>query len=89
VGDAYSRKLRLTNVTQTSDIRVGDLLITSGLGENYPEGYPIGQITRLVKDPGLQFSTVIVEPAAHLDKSRGVLLVWPPKTPANGNPVKS
>lgn len=89
VGDAYTRKLRLTNVTQTSDIRVGDLLITSGLGENYPEGYPIGQVTRLVKDPGLQFSTVIVEPAAHLDKSRGVLLVWPTKVPKDNNPVKS
>jgi rod shape-determining protein MreC len=77
VGDAYTGKLRLLNVPQTADVRVGDVLITSGLGENYPEGYPVGQVTAVVKDPGLQFATVTIEPAAHLDRSRGVLLVWP------------
>jgi rod shape-determining protein MreC len=76
-GDAYSGKLRLLNVPQTADIRSGDVLITSGLGEHFPEGYPVGQVITVTKDPGLQFATVIVEPAAHLDKSRGVLLVWP------------
>jgi rod shape-determining protein MreC len=76
VGDAYSGKLRLSNVIQTADIRIGDVLITSGLGENYPEGYPVGQVTAVHKDPGLQFSTINIAPAAHLDRSRIVLLVW-------------
>lgn len=80
VGDAYSGKLRLVNVPQTADINVGDLLVTSGLGENYPEGYPVGQVTAVTKDPGLQFSMIMVEPSAHLDRSREVLLVWPNKT---------
>lgn len=79
VGDAYTGKLRLTNIIQTADIQTGDMLITSGLGENYPEGYPVGRVISVVKDPGLQFSTIMVEPAAHLDRSRGVLLVWPNK----------
>ncbi len=77
VGDAYSGQLRLLNVPQTADIRNGDILITSGLGEHFPEGYPVGQVTTVTKDPGLQFATIIVHPAAHLDRSRGVLLVWP------------
>jgi rod shape-determining protein MreC len=77
VGDAYTGKLRLMNVQHTVDIRPGDVLITSGLGQNYPEGYPVGQVTHVSKDPGLQFVTIAVEPAAHLDRSRGVLLVWP------------
>jgi rod shape-determining protein MreC len=79
VGDAYTGKLRLANVPQTTDIRVGDVLITSGLGENYPEGYPVGQVTSVIKDPGLQFMTIAVEPSARLDRSREVLLVWPNK----------
>lgn len=79
VGDAYSGKLRLANVPQTTDIRAGDVLITSGLGENYPAGYPVGQVTSVVKDPGLQFMTIAVEPSARLDRSREVLLVWPNK----------
>ncbi len=79
VGDNYSGKLRLTNIQQTADIKVGDVLITSGLGEHFPEGYPVGQVMTVVKDPGLQFSTITIQPAALLDRSRGVLLVWPPK----------
>jgi rod shape-determining protein MreC len=80
VGDAYTGKLRLANVPQTADIKAGDLLLTSGLGEHYPEGYPVGQVTSVVKDPGLQFATILVEPSAKLDRSREVLLVWPNKT---------
>lgn len=79
VGDAYTGKLRLTNVPQTADIVKGDILITSGLGEHYPEGYPVGKIIYIDKDPGMQFATITVEPSAHLDRSRGVLLIWPPK----------
>lgn len=79
VGDAYTKKLRLANVPQTADIRVGDILMTSGLGEYYPQGYPLGKVVSVVKDPGLQFATILVEPNARLDRSREVLLVWPNK----------
>ncbi len=78
-GDSYTGKLKLVNVTQTADIRPGDVLITSGLGQNYPEGYPVGMVASVVKDPSLQFATIMVEPNAHLDRSREVLLVWPDK----------
>lgn len=77
MGDSYTGKLRLANVPQTADVKVGDILVTSGLGEHYPQGYPIGQITSVIQDPGLQFATILVEPNAHLDRTREVLLVWP------------
>lgn len=80
MGDSYTGKLRLVNVSQTADIKVGDVLMTSGLGEHYPAGYPVGQVISVVKDPGLQFTTITVEPGAHLDRSREVLLVWPNRT---------
>ena len=79
VGDTYSGKLRLVNVPQTADIKVGDMLVTSGLGDHYPEGYPVGTVLSVSKDPGLQFTTILVDPSAHLDRSRQVLLVWPAK----------
>lgn len=85
VGDNYTRQMRLANVPQTADIRVGDLLVTSGLSERYPEGYPVGEVISVVKDPGLQFATILVQAAAHLERSRQVLLVWPNKElPAHG-----
>jgi len=77
VGDSYSDKLRLINVTQTADIRVGDVLLTSGLGENYPAGYPVGRVTSVVRDPAQPFASIQVQPSAHVDISRQVLLVWP------------
>jgi len=77
VGDSYTGKLKLVNVPQTIDVKVGDVLVTSGLGEHYPAGYPVGQITSVVKDPGMQFATIDVQPSAHADRSRQVLLIWP------------
>jgi len=79
VGDSFTGKLRLVNIPQTVDIKEGDVLTTSGLGEHFPEGYPLGQVTSVIKDPALQFATITVEPSAHLDRAREVLLVWPSK----------
>lgn len=75
-GDAYSGKLRLLYVPKTADTRVGDLFMTSGLGDRYPEGYPVGKVTSVVKDPAQQFASIYLQPSAHLESSREVLLVW-------------
>jgi rod shape-determining protein MreC len=88
VGDAYTGKLRLINVPQTADVIKGDILITSGLGEHYPEGYPVGKVTHVDKDPGMQFANIAVEASARLDRSRGVLLVWPPNKATENKQAK-
>jgi rod shape-determining protein MreC len=75
-GDSYSGKLRLMYVPKTADIRVGDIFITSGLGDHYPEGYPVGKVVTVNKDPAQQFAVVYIQPSARLDRSRQVLLVW-------------
>lgn len=75
-GDSYSAKLRLMYVPNTSDIRVGDIFLTSGLGDRYPEGYPVGKVTAVDKDPAKQFADVHIQPSANLDSSRQVLLIW-------------
>jgi rod shape-determining protein MreC len=77
MGDSYSGKLKLVNIPQTVDVIAGDMLVTSGLGENFPAGYPVGQVLSVVKDPGMQFAAIDVQPSAHADRSRQVLLVWP------------
>jgi rod shape-determining protein MreC len=76
VGDSYTRKLRLLYVAKTTDIRLGDLFITSGLGDHYPEGYPVGKVLSVSKEPANQFATIYLQPSAHLDSSRQVLLIW-------------
>ena len=75
-GNNYSDRLHLLYVPKTTDIRIGDLFLTSGLGDHYPEGYPVGTVVSVTKDPSHQFAEISLQPSAHLDKSRQVLLIW-------------
>jgi len=79
VGDASHDVLRLEHVTQIEDVREGDEIITSGLGERYPFGYPVGKIISIKNDPNSAFQTIYIKPKAHLNRSRLMLLVWPDK----------
>ncbi len=73
--------LDLRHIPHNADIRVGDLLITSGLGGVFPPNYPVAKITSIERPPGDPFLQVSAEPLALLNRSREVLLVWhnPPK----------
>lgn len=77
VGTGHLHRLNLMHVTNTVDFQEGDLLVTSGLGQRFPEGYPVGVITQITPDPGALFLQIKLKPLAQLDKSREVLLVWP------------
>lgn len=57
---------RLVNLPSDADIQVGDQIITSGLGEFYPEGILIGQITSVHKDEGGLLKAAWIEPVANL-----------------------
>jgi rod shape-determining protein MreC len=76
VGDSYSGKLKLMYVPNTADVTVGDAFMTSGLGDRYPEGYPVGKVISVTKDPARQFAEVILQASARLESSRQVLLIW-------------
>ena len=67
--------LSADHVAKTADLKVGDILISSGLGQRFPEGYPVGEIIKVSKVPGEKFAKIQIEPAAHLNRSRVVLLL--------------
>lgn len=68
--------LELRHVAATTEIEVGDLLVTSGLGQRFPEGYPVAVVFEVVRDPGQPFALVRARPSAALNRSRHVLLVF-------------
>jgi len=76
VGSGILDKLKLTHVPDTADLKVGDLLVSSGLGGRFPKGYPVGVVSKVTHDPGEPFATVEAHPTANLDRSRYVLLVF-------------
>ena len=75
-GTGLSQELELLYIPKNADIRVGDLLVTSGMDERFPPGYPVARVKTVRQDPDNPFTTVIAEPTARLDRSREVLLVW-------------
>lgn len=76
-GLGFDGVLELINVPVTTDFRKGDFLVTSGLGGNYPPGYPVGVISKVSLSPGDKFAEISITPAAHVNQSRQILLVWP------------
>ncbi len=74
IGDLHRMQLR--HVSNTVDIRAGDLLVSSGLGQRFPVGYPVAEVESVEHDPGQSFATVYVKPRAKMNRSRHVLLVF-------------
>lgn len=68
-------KLRLLYVPTTADVEVGDLLVSTGLDQRYPQGYPVGKIVSLHVEPGDAYMTVEAVPTADIDKVSHVLMV--------------
>jgi rod shape-determining protein MreC len=77
VGTGQDNALQLEHLPTNSDIREGDLIVSSGLGRRFPRGYPVGTIAQISLEPGEPFAKVSVTPSANLGQSREVLLVWP------------
>jgi len=75
-GTGLLHELVLRHVAASTDIRVGDILVSSGLGQRFPVGYPVAVVTEVTLDPGQPFATVKAAPSAALNRSRHVLLVF-------------
>jgi len=76
-GTGSWEELELSHVTPTMDVQVGDEIVTSGLGQRFIRGYPVGEVVSITPEEGQAFLRVKIKPAAQLDKSREVLLIWP------------
>ncbi|QDH71196.1 rod shape-determining protein MreC [Lysobacter alkalisoli] len=74
-GTGRRDRLELQNIPMSSEIEVGDSVVTSGLGGRFPAGFLVGTITALEPDDSRAFLLGVVTPAAQLDRGRNVLLL--------------
>ena len=74
-GKGRSDRLELRNIPLSGDIRLGDVLITSGLGGRFPAGFTVGTVAALHPDDSHAFLVGELVPAAQLDRGRDVLLL--------------
>ncbi len=75
-GSGHSDRLLAPNIPLSGDLKVGDELITSGIGGRFPAGFPVGTVVSLAPDANHAFVEATLTPAARLDRSGDVLLVW-------------
>lgn len=82
VGSGQINRLVLPFLPSNADIKPGDLLITSGLGGTFPQGYPVATVDAFTSQPNKAFATITATPTAQLDRNRELMIVW-----SNSNPV--
>ncbi|MDF2786338.1 MAG: rod shape-determining protein MreC [Pantoea eucrina] len=75
-GNGCSEDLQLEHLPGNTDIRVGDVLVTSGLGGRFPEGYPVGVVSSVKVDTQRAYTVIQAHPTAGLQRLRYLLLLW-------------
>jgi len=75
IGDL--QRMELMFIPHSTELREADVLVTSGLGGTFPEGYPVAVVDEIIRDESLPFAVVYITPFALLDRVRSVLLLWP------------
>ena len=74
-GTGDTELLILPNLPFNTDVQPGDRIITSGLGERFPNGYPVAEIMSVERRPGQTFAIGYARPLAALNRGREVLLL--------------
>ncbi len=76
VGTGDVGVLQLPFLPNNADITEGDLLMSSGLGGAFPQGYPVATVSSVIRQPGQPFARIEAQPSAALNQNREILLVW-------------
>jgi rod shape-determining protein MreC len=76
LGTGRATALELPYVPQNYDVKVGDLLVTSGLGQVFPYGLPVGRVTKVTRDPAEPLAQIQAVPLARIEADREVLFIW-------------
>lgn len=87
VGAGDLGKLTLPYLTVESDVKAGDLLVSSGLDGIFPAGYPVASVTKVERNTADTFAVVEAKPLAQLDRDREVLLLWTDPPTVNDKPA--
>jgi rod shape-determining protein MreC len=77
----YADQCRLEYVLRKEDVKVGDVVITSGLDNIFPKGLRIGEIKDVAGETNEMFFTITVSPYVDFEKLEELLILQPPPAP--------
>jgi rod shape-determining protein MreC len=76
-------RLRMEFVSDTADLKVGDIVVSSGIDGIYPKGFLIGRIERVERRAGA-YTLIEVKPGVDFTTLEEVLVVTTPASPDEG-----
>ncbi|MBF0357900.1 MAG: rod shape-determining protein MreC [Magnetococcales bacterium] len=73
-----SRKLHMEFVSHEADVKVDDLIVTSGTGEGFPKGLVVGRVEKVGSGSSGLFKKLVVKPAVDFDHIENVAIFMVP-----------
>ena len=58
-----------------SDVKLGDIFVTSGVGTTYPPGYLVGKVSKIDKLLNEAFLTITLKPMQNMNKLEFILII--------------
>ena len=74
-GSGNISNLALRYMPISSDIQIGDVLVTSGIDGTYPPGLPVAKVIQIERDPAYPFAQILCEPIAGVDQQRQLMII--------------
>jgi len=90
-GAGAGRAPELRYVSPSTDVRIGDLLVTSGLDGTYPQGLAVARVATVERDTGQMFARITATPIGGVDRSEQLLVLArsEPLPPRPEDPVEA
>ena len=66
---------KMDYMVKSSDVAVGDIVVTSGLGGVFPKGIPVGEVLNVEDITGELFKNIEIRPAVDFSKLEEVLII--------------
>lgn len=77
-GTGIDDTVEIRYLPHSTDVRAGDLIITSGIDGVYPSGLAVAKVVQIDLSSSRAFAHIICKPVAAIDRNRQVLIVAPP-----------
>jgi len=74
-GDDRFMGIQVERLARTAKVEPGDVLVTSGVGDRFPTGIPVGQVTSVKKSKFGLYQEVTVEPTVDFGQLESVMVV--------------
>ena len=81
----FADQCRLEYVLRKEDVRIGDVIVTSGLDDVFPKGLRIGAIDDISGEPNEMFYTITIAPFVDFEKLEDLLILPVPEKMVPGD----